>query len=690
MNGSQVGRDTLLLLPGWAVVIFYAATLASLVLFGYGATQLIRKYRKGRSAPGGRPGVRRLLGAFGKVLGNVTVLRNDPYAGIAHLMLMWGFITLFLGTLVVLIDRDILRFVLPAWVFWKGAFYLGFSSLMDVSGLLLLVGALMMTVRRALFRLPQLDYSHAFRETAVRSTQRSEWVLLGFVVAIVFGGFLLEGVRLVINRPSFEIWSPAGWAVADGLAAAGMDPAAATASYPAIWWFHSLLSLAFIAWVPWSKGLHMVLGAVSLAWKNEDLMKNLPPSPVETSAGYRQIHDLSWNELVGLDACVRCGRCHEACPSHAAGLPLSPRDVLRELREYSRHAHRHGNGRQLAGDVIPRETLWSCITCGICSERCPLGFNHIPLIVQLRRALIDEGAVDEQLQQTLINLQRSGNAMGQSDRQRAKWTKDLPFTIPDARKQEVEYLWYVGDNASYDPRVQDVTRTVASLFHSAGLEVGILYEGERNSGNDVRRVGEEGLFEMLAEKNAQAIERASFRAIVTTDPHTLNTLRHEYAGIGRDIPVRHYTEVLLEQIVNGALRVGSLGGLRVTYHDPCYLARYNDIIEQPRALLRVIGAEIIEMPRKGREAHCCGAGGGRLWMEDLPAHGDRPAENRLKEAASLTAVETIVTACPKDIVMFQDAIKTTGLEGRFFVRDIAELVQLAVEAHVTEYQEKEN
>jgi Fe-S oxidoreductase len=273
---------------------------------------------------------------------------------------------------------------------------------------------------------------------------------------------------------------------------------------------------------------------------------------------------------------------------------------------------------------------------------------------------------------------------------RGKWTQELDFTIKDARKEPVEYLWYVGDYASYDPRIQNITRTTARVFQKAGLDFGILFEGERNSGNDVRRIGEEGLFEILKEKNLQAMKQAKFKMIVTTDPHTYNTLKNEYGLNGTSnggqnslrngmIPVKHYTEVLDELIHEGKLKITRALNRTVAYHDPCYLGRYNGVYDPPRRVLKALGMRLVEMPRNRSTSYCCGAGGGRIWMEDQPGIKERPAENRIREAVSLQGVQTLVAACPKDIVMFQDALKTTGNEGKLTVKDIADLVYEAIE-----------
>jgi Fe-S oxidoreductase len=307
-------------------------------------------------------------------------------------------------------------------------------------------------------------------------------------------------------------------------------------------------------------------------------------------------------------------------------------------------------------------------------------------------------------------MSRYGNSYGQSDRGRAKWTQGLDFKIKDARKEPVEYLWYVGDYASYDSRLQNVTMTTARIFQKAGLDFGILFEGERNSGNDVRRIGEEGLFEILKEKNLQTIEKAQFKKIVTTDPHTYNTLKNEYGlnggidnserlSLNEKVPVLHYTELFDQLIREGRLRFARELNYVVTYHDPCYLGRYNEVYDAPRRILKATGTRLVEMPRNRSTSYCCGAGGGRIWMsdapptegqvetssrpsrdgEDQPGVKERPAENRIREAVSLRGVQALVVSCPKDIVMFQDALKTTGTEGKLTIKDISDLVYEAIE-----------
>jgi Fe-S oxidoreductase len=438
-----------------------------------------------------------------------------------------------------------------------------------------------------------------------------------------------------------------------------------------MWWIHMVAVLGFLAYLPYSKHLHLLASPFSVFTASLS-SGGMPPA----SEGAAHLEQFTWRELFNGFACAECGRCDRACPAFATGGILSPKDLIHDVKLMVLGAA-SGDGKGSLIDAVGTEAVWACTTCGACMERCPVFNEHVPLIVQMRRHLIGQGEVGTGVQDMLMGVTRYGNSFGQSPRNRPKWTRDLEFEVKDARKEPVEYLWYVGDYASFDPRVQEVTRAAARVFQRAGLDFGILYEGEQNAGNDVRRLGEEGLFDMLREKNLAALESSQFQAVVTTDPHTYHVLKHEYGLDGR---VKHYTEVIDDLISSSRLPISTNGSGPVTYHDPCYLGRYGGVYEAPRHVLGGLGLDLVEMPRNRSSAYCCGAGGGRIWMEDAAGGGERPAENRVREAAGLQGVGTMVVACPKDLVMFRDALKTTGLEGELEVRDIAELVEHAIGA----------
>ena len=285
--------------------------------------------------------------------------------------------------------------------------------------------------------------------------------------------------------------------------------------------------------------------------------------------------------------------------------------------------------------------------------------------------------MDKSLQEALKNLSRYGNSFGAPPRARAQWTGQLDFPIKDARQEPVQYLWFVGDYASYDVRVAAATCAAARVFHKAGLDFGILGDSERNSGNDARLAGQEGLYERLREKNLKAFARAHFQEIITTDPHSFHVLKHEYED-GDSKPVRHHTQLLSDLILEGKLPLRKRLRTKVTYHDPCYLGRYNAIFHAPRRVIAALGLELVEMARNRVYSYCCGAGAGRIWMEDPPLFEQRPAVSRVMEAATLDKVRILVVVCPKDLVMFQDALRITGLHHRLEVKELSELVEQAM------------
>ena len=360
---------------------------------------------------------------------------------------------------------------------------------------------------------------------------------------------------------------------------------------------------------------------------------------------------------------------------------MSPRDVILSLREFANNALSkkelpkeaeldiHGKD---VGQVF-METLWSCRTCLACVEICPVAVEHVPIIVQMRRNLVEQGEMEPLLEKTLQTIHKSGNSFGESKRKRAAWAKDLSFEIKDARTEPVDILWFVGDYASFDPRNQKVTRAFAKLMNAAGVDFGLLFEGEMNAGNDVRRVGEEGLYEFLATSNIQSLSDCDFNSIVTTDPHSYNTIRNEYPDFGGSYEIQHYSTVFKKLLEEGKLKLKKKLDYRVTFHDPCHLGRFNKGYDAPRDILSMLGCELVEMGRNRDNSFCCGAGGGRIWIPD-PVGTVKPSQNRMKEAAAIEGLQVFVVSCPKDLTMFEDALKTSGYEGQFIVRELIELI----------------
>jgi len=499
--------------------------------------------------------------------------------------------------------------------------------------------------------------------------------LIALVLLSSLAGAGFRALAIGIQEP----WRPVGSYLAGILGSLGITRSQAAVLYLWMWWIHMITVLGFLAYLPYSKHLHLLASPFSVFFASLSPNK-MPPA----SEGAARLEDFTWRELFSGLACAECGRCDRACPSFACGEPLSPKQFIHHVKELvlgSSQGAAADNSKKFLGNVVKPEDIWACTTCASCMEVCPVFNEHIPLVIEMRRKLVSEGEVQPRLQEAFTNLTRYGNSFGQSERKRAVWTQNLGFKPKDARKEPVQWLWYLGEYACYHPALLEVTCSVARTLRTAGVDYGIIYEAERNSGNDVRRVGEEGLFELLRQKNTATLLQAHFNNLFTTDPHVYNTFKNEYPDLnhGRH-PVSHYTELLATLFNRGELRTARKLPYRVTYHDPCYLGRYNGVYDPPRAVLQALGVKLVEMPHSRRHSFCCGGGGGRVWMEDIGEAHSRPSESRVREAASLDGVQYLVVACPKDYVMFTDALKTTNLEGKLAVKDIAELVEEATAA----------
>ena len=669
-------RQTFAGLSHWEIVFWYGLIVLSTAVFALGAARLVRRYAAGRPLEARGLGARAGRAAA-IVFTHRWIRRRDPLAGLGHALIFYGFLVLFAGTVVLSLQEDVAK-PLFGFDFWHGPFYLGYSLILDVFGLALTVGLAIMTVKR-LRRPPRLDYRRPDREEDRRLYVIGDWVFLGSLLFLALSGFLLEAFRVAQTNPGFETWSPFGWAAGRGLRALGMTAHQASSAHFATWWSHGVVALMFVAAIPYTKAVHMLTGPANVALRDERAGKRLPLLPEGARAeqvGYGRIADLSWEHLVSLDACTKCGKCHQACPATASGYPLSPRDVILDLRELSAHT---GPGAQI-GDRVRPETIWSCTQCMACVEICPVGIEHVPIINQLRRRLVEDGNLDPLLQTTLEAVYESGNSFGEPKRKRPRWTRELGFDVKDVRREPAELLWFVGDYASFDARNQRATQALARILHEAAVDFGILFDAEKTAGCDVRRAGEEGLWAALAEENIRTISRCEFERIFSSDPHTFHTLRNEYPQHGGEWLVVHHSQLLLELLESGTLTPRRQLGYRITYHDPCTLGRYNGVYEAPRRVLEAIGCELVEMPRNRDNSFCCGAGGGRIWMKELKQPGfRRPSEQRIDEAVALGALDYFVVCCPKDVTMYEDAIKTSGHQGEIELRELSELVLEALD-----------
>lgn len=690
-TGGEVTRPTFWRIGHLGEAIFYYLSAVAIAFFLYGVYDRFATYARGTDS-----WFDRLDGLAGRVLGAAKIVftnekqfDRDLYAGVMHAFILWGFLTLFIGTAIIGFDMDVWTLALGRDSFFVGEFYLSYSLVMDAMGLLFVVGVGMAIYRRYWVAEGRLWGKHT-------STEDDLFVWTLFLLGV--GGYLTEGVRILgtsqYRDVSFETVSFVGWFVRDVLQLAGVTPGMAEAAYPVVWWSHSLLALAFVATIPYAKPFHMISSFANVVTRDEKAGKRLPGVPDDASPeeiGHGSIEDFSWKELLDHDACTKCGRCSSVCPAKASGRPLDPRDVILDLKQYREDLDAGRTDEQpIVADggtsVINSETMESCMSCMACMDACPVEIEHVEQFTQMNRRLTESGQMDANVQDAMMNVFQNGNTFGEPERKRPDWADELEFEIPDAREQPVEYLWYVGDYPSFDDRNKKIARSLAVIFEESGVDYGILYEDEQTAGNDVRRVGEEGLYEMLVEDNATAIQDCEYDNIVCTDPHSYNTFQNEYPEFEEcdwsEDDVFHYT-----QVVEDLFRAGKLGlsgtelDYTVTYHDPCHLGRYNGEFEAPREIVAGTGCELAEMPRNREDSFCCGGGGGGLWMDF--DEDPKPSEERLREALEDTdaggRVEKFVVACPMCMTMYEDGRKTGGYEDDLEIVDVAELLVEAID-----------
>jgi len=655
----------LLGLPG--VAVLWLLAIVAFGVFGYRMWQLVGLLRQGRFENRFDQLSRRVGHVIKHVLLQPRIFKERAI-GLPHFLIFWGFMVY-----ATCFNWGLVRGLFPFLPVPYPDEVKVVSLFLELFSLLVLI-SLGVAVARRLFFAPK--HLHLSLDANL---------ILGLIGLLMLSTVFGNAFRIVSEGGHTSTWTPFGSLLSKTFAATPPETAHSLAN--GMWWLHMIVVLFFLVYLPYSKHLHLLASPFNVFFSQSatravgDL--GVVGAKEDLSAGAARWQELTWKQLLSGFSCAECGRCDRSCPATASGSPLQPQQIVQKIKEHMvRVGLKPKNGDRapkLIGDVITEKEIWACTTCMACMNCCAVWNEQVPLIVTLRRHLVSEGQVERTVQDMLGNLQRYGNSFGKSDRMRAKWTQTSGLKIKDARKEPVEYLWFVGDYASYDPRCEDITKKTANVFAQAGLDFGLLYEAERNAGNDVRRVGEEGLFEMLRDKNQQALGKAQFKKIVTTDPHTYHALKNEYPWNGHRPEVLHYTEVLDQLVQAGKLPLKKKIAGHVTYHDPCYLGRYNGVYDAPRRVLQALGLEVVEMPRCRDRSYCCGAGGGRIWMEDTEKVQERPAENRIREAVALEGVQTFVVACPKDLAMFRDAVKTTGHEDKLAVKDLAELVAEAME-----------
>lgn len=603
-----------------------------------------------------------LDGLFGR-----RIFRGDIAAGTMHLLILWGFLILFIGTTLSAIDDYIFSFL-------KGRTYIVYSTCLDIAGLILVAALVWALIRRYLQRVSRL-------ENRIGDLTAPVWLLL-----VGLSGFVAEGGRLAAQQPEWGGWSFAGqW-----VSFIWSDPRSALTAYPYLWWVHVLLSLGLIAYIPFSKLFHILAAPAGIYLKDHPVQA----LPVEDRG--QEDEPFSYRDMIYLDACTRCGRCVEVCPSTGAGEAFAPRDFI--LWAKANASAKYDPIKQIGGvkelcekirsgdNRFEAERIWNCTTCLACLEVCPVYVGTPDIIRVARSKVVEEGTrVPSMLSQSLKNVYKYNNPWEATKKKRDKWSGDL--VIPDLTKdkEKVDVCYFVGCTTSMDIRAQDIARSFVKILDHTKISFGTLGKKEPCCGDIARRAGEDGLFEMKREDCLDLFKKYDIHEVVTSSPHCFNTFSKEYPGVG-DLETsedqvlfrpRHYTQVLKELLDQGRLSFDKTLPLKLTYHDPCYLGRHNRIFDTPREIIRAVpGVELVEMAHNRENSLCCGGGGDRMWQEDMDAD-PKMSEIRIREAAAAGA-EIVVTACPLCLIMLEDARKTAGLEDDLRVMDMNELLVMAL------------
>ncbi|MCS7197932.1 MAG: heterodisulfide reductase-related iron-sulfur binding cluster [Candidatus Bipolaricaulota bacterium] len=671
-------------------LIFYLIALIAIVIFAYGIYAHVRRILQGKKvAFTVRPFWAKLGAALVSIAANRTILRHDASAGVMHFLIMWGFVVLFIGTVIVTIEYDLFQKILGMkHGFWVGSFFLGYELILDTLGVLFLAGLIWALVRRYGLKPPQLTWKPLDLVLPV-------WLLL-----IGVTGFLVEGLRLAATASELTYdprWSWAGFFVSQWVQGASVETLRSW--HLALWWAHGILALGWIAYLPYApKVMHILSAGVNLFFQEMRPRGRLEVLDVEGAfernevLGFQTLKDLTRKDFLDLASCTECGRCEANCPAHLSGKILSPREIILELRAHANEEFpafgKPKEHKQIIGYSIKPEEIWACTTCMACVEVCPVFIDPLNKILELRRnEVMIQDKYPAGFTDVFKGMDGRGNPWDMPASERLAWMKglDVPVAATIAAsnpRPDFEYLFFVGCAASFDPRTQKIARSVVKILQHAGIKFAVLSEEEGCTGDPARRIGHEYIFQILAQQNIETLNNYNVKKILTICPHCFNTLKNEYPALGGQYEVIHHTELIAQLLRDGRLKLMKEIPATIVYHDSCYLGRYNRIFDAPRDILKKIsGVKLIEMERHRERGMCCGAGGGLMWLEEEP--GKRVNELRVKQAQEAFAqaqtngrAKFVASACPFCMIMLEDGIKSKNAE--FENKDIAELVAEAL------------
>jgi Fe-S oxidoreductase len=626
--------------------------------------------------------------------GQRKFIRDEQPAGWMHVLIFWGFVILGLQ-IVTMFGRGFApEFTIPGLQLGLlGGPYMLLRDVMEVS----VLGAVILALYRWMIAHPPRLFG--FRPAEERLAGQSHWealLILSFIGTIMLTGLLYDGGRLVYA--SAELAAERAWEPASAVAAtvlSGLGDGGAKLVSDAAWWIHNIVVLVFLNLLPLSKHFHIITSIPNVYFKKLEPTGALGSMDLESATrfGSSYINHFTWKQVLDMYSCTECGRCSSNCPATATGKPLAPRQLLLDLRDYL-YDHEHeviekglaakastnGEapliGENLVGSVIKDEVLWSCNMCRACEEACPVLIEYVDKIADMRRHLVQEEArFPTELTRTFKGMETQSNPWGIGADKRADWAEGMEIPLvsdhPDA-----EYLYYVGCAGAFDDRSKKTTVSFARLLRKAGVDFAILGADEPCNGDTARRLGNEYLYQTMAQAAIEVFNASKVKKVITNCPHCFNTIKNEYPQFGGTYEVIHAAELIEQLVAAGKLSVKTPLGKKVTYHDSCYYGRFNDIYDSPRAVLeKTTGCPAGEMKRCRQAGMCCGAGGGRMWIEEDP---DKRVNIMRIEQALETNPEVVAVSCPFCMTMLSDGVKHKDLEDEVEVLDVTEIAEKAM------------
>ncbi|HET6848610.1 MAG TPA: (Fe-S)-binding protein [Gaiellales bacterium] len=632
-------------------------------LFARRARMLVRIMRLGRPAERFDDIPQRVRQEAVVAIGQKKILqRLGP--GVMHALIFWGFIVLFPTIVMAMIGAVDKGATLP-WLGHQG----WFAFLVDLFAVLVLASVCAAFYIRKVVRPARFEGSHL---------GEADLILL-WIAGIVTTLLLWHATRIALGINEWPAsWSPAANALSN-LFGTGQPTETLERVFV---WAHVLLILSFLAYLPYSKHLHIITAVINVFFgrttprgRLEPLVFDDPDVPEdEIRMGAGTLTDMTWKQMMDTVTCTECGRCQEVCPAWNTGKALSPKLLIMGLRDHMLEqgpkllaGDEEAAAAPLVPDAVTDEVVWDCVTCGACVRECPVSIEHIDHIVDLRRHLVmAEARFPAEADPMMRDIERSSNPWGKAQQDRAEWAEGLGVRVLEPGEPAPEVLYWVGCAASFDERARQTAVSTAKLLQAAGVDFAILGPRESCTGDPARRMGNEYVFQAFAAENVETLNDAGVTKIVASCPHCFNTLANEYPDFGGRYEVMHHTELLAELVRDGRL-AATAGSEEITYHDSCYLARHNDVIADPRALVEAVGKPV-EMANHGKRTFCCGAGGAHMWMEE---RGKPINEERVRQAAE-TGAKTLAVACPFCTVMLDDGVRTSGSDLR--VADVATLL----------------